>query len=149
MSDYNNYDTTAVTGEESQQSMSLLNMAQKVHDGFITEANEKAQEIISSAESEAQSVIQNAKQEAEDIVNNAIEEYNNYTTRIEELKRVEFEYRARLKSAADDTLVSLENMTTSANNDSPMYDDSPVYDEGTYEEDDLTEEESFSFFTKE
>lgn len=149
MSDYNNYDTTAVTGEESKQSMSLLNMAQKVHDGFITEANDKAQEIVSSAESEAQSIVENAKQEAEDIVNNAIEEYNNYTTKIEELKRVEFEYRARLKSAADDTLVSLENMTTSANNDSPMYDNSPIYDEGTYEEDDLTEEESFSFFTKE
>lgn len=149
MSDYNNYDATVATGEESNQSLSLLNMAQKVHDGFITEANDKAQEIISSAESEAQSIIQNANQEAEDIVNNAIEEYNTYTAKIEELKKIEFEYRARLKSAADDTLVSLENMTTSANNDSTMYDDSPVYDEGIYEEDDLTEEESFSFFTKE
>lgn len=145
MSDYNNYDATVVTGEESNQSLSLLNMAKKVHDGFITEADNKAKEIVSHAESEAENIIQKAKQEAEDIVSNAIEEYNTYSAKIEELKKVEFEYRARLKSAADDTLVSLENMTTSANNDSPMYDNSPMY----YEEDDLTEEESFSFFTKE
>lgn len=142
MSDYDNYDAN-VTGEESTQSLSLLKTAQKVHDGYITEASNKAKEIVSNAESEAQSIIQNANKEAEDIVTNAIEEYNTYSTRIEKLKRVEFEYRARLKSAADDTLVSLENMTTSANTDSTVYDE-----DNDDDEDNLTEEESFSFFTK-
>lgn len=114
--------------EDESKSLSLLNMAKTVHDNYITEASQKAEDIVNEANLEAERITVEAQRKAEDIVNEAIQEYNSYSEAIEKLKRIEIEYRARLKNAADDTLVSLEKMTESG------------------EDADLSEEESFAIF---
>lgn len=129
MSDWILDNNDNVNKEDESKSLSLLNMAKTVHDNYITEASQKAEDIVNEANLEAERVVAEAQRKAEDIVNEAIQEYNGYTEAIETLKRIEIEYRARLKNAADDTLVSLEEMTESN------------------ESSDLSEEESFAIFS--
>lgn len=106
----NSYNTGSYD-DTTRETTSLLNMAQRIHDDYITEAKEASENMVAEAKNEAALIVAEARKEAQAIVESANEEADSLEEHIETLKAVELEYRARLKSAADETLTKLENMT--------------------------------------
>lgn len=119
--------------EYTNESASILNLAQKVHDDYVTEgknkadslifeAQEVAERLVSEASAEAESlrteatneanrVLSEAESDAREIVESAEAEAAELESRIKNLKRIEYEYRARLSDLANNALKSLEAST--------------------------------------
>lgn len=122
--------------EHTNESVSMLNLAQKVHDDYVTEGKTKAENLVSEAqatadslvseaqaestylrteaESEANRLVQEAEEKAEDVVKSAEAEAAELERRISGLKKIEYEYRARLSDLANNAIKTLEAATEGA-----------------------------------
>lgn len=131
--------------EHTNESAGILNLAQKVHDDYVAEGQAKAERLVADAQTtadnlvstarveseelrseaakEADTVVSEAEKHANELVASAKEEEAKLETRIAALKKVEYEYRARLVDLANGALETLE---THANNESTEEDSAGI-----------------------
>lgn len=113
MSNYNEYD------DQQSKPTALLEMAQKVHDEYISNGRSEAERLKSEATAQAEAIIREADSYREKVLAQAREEESQIQQNIAALRKVEFEYRKSLKVAAEATLDSLAVQTENANYDNP------------------------------
>lgn len=85
---------------EIDNSVTILEKAQRLHDEFVQEGRDKAESLISDAHNEAERIISEAKEKVKDLEDRAKE----VTLNIESLRDLEEKYRSSLVRLAEQTI---------------------------------------------
>lgn len=88
---------------EIDNSVTILEKAQRLHDEFVQEGHDKAESLISDAHNEAERIIAEAKEKVKDLEDKAKE----VTLDIESLRDLEEKYRSSLVRLAEQTIAFL------------------------------------------
>ncbi|EFU82117.1 DivIVA domain protein [Mobiluncus holmesii ATCC 35242] len=99
------------TGEvpESTSAVSMLDMAQRLHDEYVQDGQKKGEEIIADARVEADRIVAEAEQEHTRVLTQLEQERGMLERKIEELKTFESEYRSKMSSFLEGILSDLAN----------------------------------------
>jgi DivIVA domain-containing protein len=97
------------TNPPSPQSM--LAMAQKLHDEYVRSGQDEKERIIFDAKSEADRIRARAEREAQERLQNLGSDRIELERKIDDLRRFERDYRARLKSYLENLLGDLDHGT--------------------------------------
>lgn len=92
---------------ESTSAVSMLDMAQRLHDEYVQDGQKKSEEIIANARVEADRIIADAEQEHSRVLTQLEQERGMLERKIEELKTFESEYRAKMSSFLEGILADL------------------------------------------
>jgi DivIVA domain-containing protein len=98
---------TDTTNPPSPQSM--LAMAQKLHDDYVRSGEEERERIVFDAKSEADRIRARAEREAQDRLQNLGSDRAELERKIDDLRRFERDYRARLKTYLENLLGDLDH----------------------------------------
>ncbi|MCJ7826807.1 MAG: DivIVA domain-containing protein [Demequinaceae bacterium] len=90
---------------------SMLAMAQKLHDEYVRSGQEEKERIIFDAKSEADRIKARAEREAQDRLQNIGADRAELERKIDDLRRFERDYRARLKTYLENLLGDLDHGT--------------------------------------
>lgn len=91
----------------STSAVSMLDMAQRLHDEYVQDGQKKSEEIIANARVEADRIIADAEQEHSRVLAQLEQERGMLERKIEELKTFESEYRAKMSSFLEGILSDL------------------------------------------
>lgn len=92
---------------ESTSAMSMLSMAQRLHDEYVQSGQQEGEEIIAKARVDADRIIQEAEQEHSRVMAQLDQEKGVLERKIEELKTFESEYRAKMSAFLEGVLSDL------------------------------------------
>ena len=98
---------TDTTNPPTPQSM--LAMAQKLHDEYVRSGQDEKDRIIFDAKSEADRIRARAEREAQDRLQNLGSDRADLERKIDDLRRFERDYRARLKTYLENLLGDLDH----------------------------------------
>lgn len=91
----------------------MLAMAQKLHDEYVSSGQEERQRLIDEGEAKAQDIIDQARQEAQSVAAAATQQADrsraDLERKIDDLRRFERDYRARLKAYLENVLGDLDH----------------------------------------
>ncbi len=88
---------------------SMLEMAQKLHDDYVSTGEKEKDRILFNARSEADRILHKAKEEAEERLLTLGNERGDIERRIDDLRRFERDYRARLRTYLENLLGDLDH----------------------------------------
>ena len=90
----------APTGGETQltSAVSMLDMAQRLHDEYVQNGQKEGDEIIANARKEAEKIVKEAAQEHSRVLAQLEQERSLLERKIDELKTFESEYRAKMST---------------------------------------------------
>jgi len=89
--------TPAPTAEDTDASRSIIELAQKLHADHVHEGKVKREQLIREAQREATRLVRDAEAQAREILNQMELDRRSVESSIEDLKRFESEYRAKLR----------------------------------------------------
>jgi DivIVA domain-containing protein len=98
---------TDTTNPPSPQSM--LAMAQRLHDEYVRSGEEERERIVFDAKTEADRIKARAEREAQDRLKNLGTDRADLERKIDDLRRFERDYRARLKTYLENLLGDLDH----------------------------------------
>lgn len=102
----------------------MLAMAQKLHDEYVSSGQEERQRLIEEGEAKAQDIIAQARKDAEAAAASATQQAErdraDLERKIDDLRRFERDYRARLKAYLENVLGDLDH--SSATGSTPSAD---------------------------
>jgi DivIVA domain-containing protein len=98
---------TDSTSPASPQSM--LAMAQRLHDEYVRSGEEERERIVFDAKTEADRIKARAEREAQDRLKNLGSDRADLERKIDDLRRFERDYRARLKTYLENLLGDLDH----------------------------------------
>lgn len=88
---------------------SMLAMAQRLHDDYVRSGEEERERIIFEAKSEADRIRARAEREAQERLQNLGSDRADLERKIDDLRRFERDYRARLKNYLENLLGDLDH----------------------------------------
>jgi DivIVA domain-containing protein len=88
---------------------SMLAMAQRLHDEYVRSGEEERERIIFDAKTEADRIKARAEREAQDRLKNLGTDRADLERKIDDLRRFERDYRARLKTYLENLLGDLDH----------------------------------------
>lgn len=88
---------------------SMLAMAQRLHDDYVRSGEEEREKIVFDAKSEADRIRARAEREAQDRLQNLGADRADLERKIDDLRRFERDYRARLKTYLENLLGDLDH----------------------------------------
>ncbi|MBS5947452.1 MAG: DivIVA domain-containing protein [Winkia neuii] len=83
---------------EPESATSMLAMAQRLHDEYVHEGQEKGNKIVDDAHAQSQQILREAKDEKTRVINQLDSERSMLEGKINELEGFESEYRSQLRS---------------------------------------------------
>src|SRR5690554_4379561 len=98
----------AATDPTPPSATGMLAMAQKLHDEYVQAGEETRDRLIDEGKSKAESIVEQAEIDAKQRMDGLSEERNEIERKIDDLRRFERDYRARLKSYLENLLGDLD-----------------------------------------
>jgi DivIVA domain-containing protein len=95
------------TGEGADASRSIIELAQKLHADHVQEGRVKREQIIREAQKQAARILRDAEAQARETLNQLELDRRTVEESIEDLKRFEAEYRAKLRDYIQGQLESI------------------------------------------
>ncbi len=95
--------------DPNQSPTGMLAMAQKLHDEYVTSGEAEKSRIIAEAKEKAESIVQQAQGDAESRLQDLTKERAELERKIDDLRRFERDYRARLTSYLENLLGDLDH----------------------------------------
>ncbi|EEJ54337.1 cell division protein GpsB [Mobiluncus mulieris] len=92
---------------ESTSAVSMLTMAQRLHDEYVQNGQQEREEIIAKARVEADRIISEAEQEHSRVLAQLEQERGMLERKIEELRTFESDYRSQIRSYLEGVLADL------------------------------------------
>lgn len=99
----------AGAGDEASSPTGMLAMAQKLHDEYVTSGEQEKERILSEAKAKAEEIVSKAEQDAQERMGNLIAERSELERKIDDLRRFERDYRARLTTYLENLLGDLDH----------------------------------------
>lgn len=98
----------AATDPTPPSATGMLAMAQKLHDEYVQAGEETRDRLIDEGKAKAESIVEQAETDAKQRMDGLSEERNEIERKIDDLRRFERDYRARLKSYLENLLGDLD-----------------------------------------
>ena len=86
----------------------MLAMAQKLHDEYVQAGEETRDRLIDEGKAKAESIVEQAETDAKERMDSLVDERSELERKIDDLRRFERDYRARLKSYLENLLGDLD-----------------------------------------
>lgn len=99
----------AATDPTPPSATGMLAMAQKLHDEYVHAGEEERDRIIDEAKNKAETIVEQAETDAKDRMDQLVSERSELERKIDDLRRFERDYRARLKSYLENLLGDLDH----------------------------------------
>ena len=99
----------AATDPTPPSATGMLAMAQKLHDEYVQAGEEERDRMLDEAKSKAESIVEQAETDAKARMDELVVERSELERRIDDLRRFERDYRARLKSYLENLLGDLDH----------------------------------------
>ena len=99
----------AATDPTPPSATGMLAMAQKLHDEYVHAGEEERDRLIDEAKSKAESIVEQAETDAKERMDQLASERGELEGKIDDLRRFERDYRARLKSYLENLLGDLDH----------------------------------------
>ena len=99
----------AATDPNPPSATSMLAMAQKLHDDYVTAGEAEKERLIAEARVEADAMLERAEKEAQGKLETLESERADLERKIDDLRRFERDYRSHLKSFLENLLGDLEH----------------------------------------
>ncbi|WP_084040268.1 DivIVA domain-containing protein [Demequina sp. NBRC 110053] len=114
----------AATDPTPPSATGMLAMAQKLHDEYVQAGESERDRLIDEAKVKAESIVEQAETDARDRMDQLATERTELETKIDDLRRFERDYRARLKSYLENLLGDLDHgaKEPSASSSAPAFD---------------------------
>jgi len=87
----------------------MLAMAQKLHDEYVTSGEQEKERIVSEAKAKAEDIVAKAQHDATERMENLVTERGELERKIDDLRRFERDYRARLTTYLENLLGDLDH----------------------------------------
>jgi DivIVA domain-containing protein len=87
----------------------MLAMAQKLHDEYVTSAEEEKERIIAEAKAKAETIVEQAQNDAKSRMAELDHERSDLERKIDDLRRFERDYRSRLTTYLENLLGDLDH----------------------------------------
>lgn len=95
-------------GSEPESATGMLQLAQRLHDEYVSDGKAEAERLVSAAQLESERLTGEAEELRTRTLNQLEEERNTLERRIDELRAFERDYRARLKSYLEGLLKDVD-----------------------------------------
>ncbi|WP_084104234.1 DivIVA domain-containing protein [Demequina sp. NBRC 110056] len=118
----------AATDPTPPSATGMLAMAQKLHDEYVQAGESERDRLIDEAKVKAESIVEQAETDARDRMDQLATERTELETKIDDLRRFERDYRARLKSYLENLLGDLDHGAKSEEPAAPAA--APAFDGG-------------------
>ncbi|WP_061964536.1 DivIVA domain-containing protein [Demequina aurantiaca] len=102
----------AATDPNPPSPAGMLAMAQKLHDEYVNAGEEEKDRIIDEAKTKAESIVEQAQQDAKGRMDDLAAERGDLERKIDDLRRFERDYRARIKTFLENLLGDLDHGTS-------------------------------------
>ncbi|MFN3866762.1 MAG: DivIVA domain-containing protein [Demequina sp.] len=99
----------AATDPTPPSATGMLAMAQKLHDEYVQAGETERDRLIDDAKSKAESIVEQAETDAKARMDELVSERSDLEGKIDDLRRFERDYRARLKSYLENLLGDLDH----------------------------------------
>ncbi|MFW7415839.1 DivIVA domain-containing protein [Demequina sp. SO4-18] len=99
----------AATDPTPPSATGMLAMAQKLHDEYVHAGETERDRLIDDAKSKAESIVEQAETDAKARMDELVSERSELERKIDDLRRFERDYRARLKSYLENLLGDLDH----------------------------------------
>jgi len=99
----------AATDPTPPSATGMLAMAQKLHDEYVQAGEEERDRLVEEAKTKAESIVEQAETDAKDRMDLLATERGELERKIDDLRRFERDYRARLKSYLENLLGDLDH----------------------------------------
>ncbi|WP_084631516.1 DivIVA domain-containing protein [Demequina aestuarii] len=99
----------AATDPTPPSATGMLAMAQKLHDEYVNAGEAERDRIIDDAKTKAESIVEQAETDAKARMDELVSERGDLERKIDDLRRFERDYRARLKSYLENLLGDLDH----------------------------------------
>ncbi|GIG54297.1 DivIVA domain-containing protein [Demequina activiva] len=135
----------AATDPTPPSATGMLAMAQKLHDEYVSAGEEERDRIIDEAKNKAETIVEQAETDAKDRMDQLVSERSELERKIDDLRRFERDYRARLKSYLENLLGDLDHGSKAdapSAASAPAPASAPAFDGGFGQSDDADESAS-------
>lgn len=99
----------AATDPTPPSATGMLAMAQKLHDEYVHAGEAERDRLIDDAKTKAESIVEQAETDAKARMDELVSERSDLERKIDDLRRFERDYRARLKSYLENLLGDLDH----------------------------------------
>lgn len=96
-------------GEEASNPTGMIQMAQKLHDEYVASGEQEKERILSEATAKAEEIMSKAEQDAQQRMGDLVAERGELERKIDDLRRFERDYRARLTTYLENLLGDLDH----------------------------------------
>ncbi|MFV0633251.1 DivIVA domain-containing protein [Demequina sp.] len=103
----------AATDPTPPSATGMLAMAQKLHDEYVQAGESERDRLVEEGKAKAESIVEQAETDAKDRMDQLNSERTELEAKIEDLRRFERDYRARLKSYLENLLGDLDHGASS------------------------------------
>jgi len=104
----------AATDPNPPSPAGMLAMAQKLHDEYVHAGEEERERIVDEAKTKAEGIVEQAQTDAKSRMDDLASERSDLERKIDDLRRFERDYRARLKTFLENLLGDLDHGSSSA-----------------------------------
>jgi len=87
----------------------MLAMAQKLHDEYVTSGEQEKERIVGEAKAKAEDIVAKAQHDAKERMESLVTERSELERKIDDLRRFERDYRARLTTYLENLLGDLDH----------------------------------------
>lgn len=102
----------AATDPNPPSPAGMLAMAQKLHDEYVNAGEEEKERILDEAKTKAEAIVEQAEQDAKTRMDDLASERSDLERKIDDLRRFERDYRARIKTFLENLLGDLDHGTS-------------------------------------
>lgn len=104
----------AATDPNPPSPAGMLAMAQKLHDEYVHAGEEERERIVDEAKTKAEGIVEQAQTDAKSRMDDLASERGDLERKIDDLRRFERDYRARLKTFLENLLGDLDHGSSGA-----------------------------------
>ncbi|WP_430867011.1 DivIVA domain-containing protein [Demequina aurantiaca] len=116
----------AATDPNPPSPAGMLAMAQKLHDEYVNAGEEEKERIVDEAKTKAEAIVEQAQEDAKGRMDDLASERSELESKIDDLRRFERDYRARIKSFLENLLGDLDHGTSREVPMTPAADEAPA-----------------------
>lgn len=118
----------AATDPSPPSATGMLAMAQKLHDEYVQAGEEQRDRLIDSAKTKAEQIVEQAETDAKNRMDELVSERSDLERKIDDLRRFERDYRARLKGYLENLLGDLDHGSGAGTGDGLSADHGETHD---------------------
>ncbi|GHD00990.1 DivIVA domain-containing protein [Zhihengliuella salsuginis] len=104
----------AAQGGSAESAAGVLAMAQRLHDEYVSEGNQKRDKIIAEAQTQAKTLVEEAEEKSRQTLNALEVQKTELEQKVDSLRTFERDYRGRLKAYIEGQLRELDAKGSSA-----------------------------------